>query len=210
MSLYGFSAWLARVLSRTLLPRMQVRGLENVPEEGPFLLVSNHQSIIDPVLIQAFCPRTVHTMTKSTQFAVPAMGWYMARLHAFPVRRYQIDPHAVRIALRRLGAGHPVGVYVEGERSWDGRLQEPRLGTLRLLLKAGVPVIPCVIRGSYDVMPRWHRGLRRAPVSITFGEPLHFPRCERRSEREACLEEASDRLMQTLRGMLRESDAVGR
>ncbi|HUH13004.1 MAG TPA: lysophospholipid acyltransferase family protein [Longimicrobiales bacterium] len=202
MSIYAASAAVARLLARLYLPRIEVRGRAHVPPAGPFLLLANHQSILDPILIQAFCPRPLHTMTKSTQFAAPGMGWYLPRLNAFPVRRFQVDPQAVRFALRRLEEGHGVGIYVEGERSWDARLQPPRLGTLRLMLKAGVPVVPCAIAGSYDVWPRWHGGLRRAPVRITFGEPLRFPRCGRRAEREPCLEEASQALMAALRGLL--------
>lgn len=202
MTVYSVSAAIARVLARAYLTPLELRGLEHVPAAGPFLLVSNHQSILDPILIQAFCPRPVHTMAKSSQFAGRFMGWYMPRLNAFPVRRYQVDPQAVRMALRRLRQGQAVGVYVEGERSWDGRLQPARLGTLRLILKAGVPVVPCVIRGSYDVWPRWHRGLRRAPVRITFGAPMRFPRSDRREERNALLGQTRAHLMGEIRRLL--------
>src|SRR5690606_30774042 len=112
-----------------LVGRLHVRGTEHVPASGPFLLIANHQSILDPILIQTFCPRTLHTMAKSTQFASPPMRWLMPRLKSFPVRRFEPDPQAVRLALRRLQEGHGVGIYIEGERSWDGRLQAPRRGT---------------------------------------------------------------------------------
>lgn len=178
-----------------LLGRLEVRGLENIPEAGPFLLVANHQSILDPILIQAICPRPVHTMAKSTQFASPVFAWLMPRLLSFPVRRFEIDPQAVRYALRKLQEGEPVGIYVEGERSWDGRLQPPRLGAVRLVLKAGVPVVPVTIVGAYEAWPRWHRALRRTTIRITFGKPLSFPKLDGRAEREAALPEAADRLM---------------
>jgi 1-acyl-sn-glycerol-3-phosphate acyltransferase len=182
-----------------LVGPLDIVGLERVPTSGPFLLISNHQSILDPILIQAICPRPIFTMAKSTQFASPIFSWLLRHLLGFPVRRYQVDAQAVRLALRRLGEGHGVGVYVEGERSWDGRLQQPRLGTLRLILKAGVPVIPCTIQGSYEVWPRWDRRIHRAPVRITFGEPIEFPRPDRRDERERLLPQIGERLMRTLR-----------
>lgn len=178
-----------------LLGRLEVRGLENIPEAGPFLLVANHQSILDPILIQAICPRPVHTMAKSTQFGSPIFAWLMPRLLSFPVRRFEIDPQAVRYALRKLQEGEPVGIYVEGERSWDGRLQPPRLGAVRLVLKAGVPVVPVTIVGAYEAWPRWHRALRRTTIRITFGKPVSFPKLDRRAERETALPEAADRLM---------------
>jgi 1-acyl-sn-glycerol-3-phosphate acyltransferase len=168
-----------------LIGSFESSGAEHIPHSGAFLLLSNHQSVLDPFFIQAACPRALHPMTKSTQFASPGMRWLLPHFNAFPVRRYQIDPQAVRVVLRRLAAGNAVHIYGEGERSWDGRPQEPRPGTVRVALKAGVPVVPCSISGAYDAWPRWSRGVRRAHVRVTFGEPLHFARLDRRAEREA-------------------------
>lgn len=192
-----------------LIGRLEVTGMDRIPVSGPFLLIANHQSVLDPILIQAICPRPVHTMAKSTQFASPLFGWLMPRLYSYPVRRYQIDPQAMRHTLRILERGEPVGIYVEGERTWDGRLQQPRLGTLRLILKAGVPVIPCTISGAYDVWPRWHRALRRGTVRIHFGDPLHFPKLERRADREAALGDVARKLMQAIGKPLGEATVQG-
>lgn len=190
MTVYRFLGNLSRALWLTL-GELQVEGLENVPEQGPFILVANHQSILDPILIQSSCPRPLHTMAKSTQFRAPVVGWLMARhLNCFPVRRYELDPQAVRTALRRLREGEGVGIYVEGERSWDGSLQPPRLGAIRLLLKAGVPVIPAVITGSYDAWPRWARGVRSATVRIRFKSPVPLPPAHDRAQRDAVLDDA--------------------
>jgi 1-acyl-sn-glycerol-3-phosphate acyltransferase len=196
---YRITQYTARILGRLLLDPLEVVGLEHVPRRGPFLLVANHESILDPLLIQAVCPPVVHTMTRSAQFTRPGMGWYMPRLAAFPVRRYQVDPQAVRIALRRLDAGQPVGVYLEGERTWDGRLQPPRQGTLRLILRAGVPIVPVGIHGAYEVWPRWAGRPRRGPVRIAFGESIRFSEPLRdRAERERRLPEVATRMMTEL------------
>jgi 1-acyl-sn-glycerol-3-phosphate acyltransferase len=204
---YRVSQWIPRTLWRALVG-LQIDGLENVPETGAFLLISNHQSNLDPIFIQACCPRAVHTMAKSSQFAVPGVGWYIKRLLAFPVRRYQPDPQAVRIALRRLAEGKAVGVYIEGERSWDARLQAPRIGTLHLILKAGVPVIPCTIAGSYDAWPRWHPSVQLQPIRVTFGEPMRFPKLDRRRDRERILRETGDVIMATLARQLGSRSSV--
>jgi 1-acyl-sn-glycerol-3-phosphate acyltransferase len=188
-----------------LLGRVQVQGLENIPSEGPFVLVANHQSILDPILIQAICPRPVRTMAKSTQFAAPLFGSLMPRLLSFPVRRYEIDPQAVRLMLRYLARGEPVGVYLEGERSWDARLQPFRLGTVRTILKAGAPVLPCSIAGSYQVWPRWHRRPGRGVVHVTFSPLIHFGRHDTRAERERLLPEAVRRLRDAIEAPLRRS-----
>jgi 1-acyl-sn-glycerol-3-phosphate acyltransferase len=161
------------------------------------------------MLIQSSAPRPVHAMAKSTQFAVPIVGHIMPRLWSFPVRRHQVDPQAVRLALRYLRDGEGVCICIEGERSWDGRLQKPRRGTIRLALKAGVPVIPCVITGSYEAWPRWDRRIRRCHVRITFGPPIPLPHLDRRADREAFLGQAADRIMGTLGRMLGEMEGEG-
>lgn len=196
LAFYRFMQWLGRMTGR-LVGGVQVSGLGNLPD-GPFLLLSNHQSILDPILIQAFCPRPIHAMAKSTQFSAGMSGWLMRSLKAFPVRRYRIDPHAVRLVLRRLEAGHAVGIYVEGERSWDGKLQEPRRGTIRLALHAGVPIVPCTITGSYEVWPRWDRRFRRGPIHIHFGEPFRLPQIRNRADRDAAVDAAAERIMGVL------------
>lgn len=207
MIIYRVFQALARWLWPVVGGRLNVEGLQNVPAAGPALLIGNHQSYLDPIMVQAVVPRIVHGMAKSTQFGAPVLGWLLAQhLAAFPVRRFQVDPQAVRTALRLVEKGRLVAIYIEGERSWDGRLQEPRLGTLRLLLKAGVPVVPMAITGAYDAWPRWDRRIRRADITIRFGPPMHFPQLDDRRDREAILPEVKQRLM----GVIQELMSAGR
>lgn len=178
--------------------RLQVVGKENIPPSGPFILVGNHQSYLDPIIVQIACRRPLHAFTKSTQFSGRFMGWALPRINAIPTRRYRIDPQVVRSALRVLARGECVGIYPEGERSWDATLQPFRRGTIRLILKAGVPVVPCGLAGSYDVLPRWSGKILRRDVRLEFGVPLLWPAMDRRSEREAALPEATERLRTAL------------
>jgi len=195
--LYRFAQFLVRWLW-PLVGRLEVVDLGNVPASGPFLLVGNHQSYLDPVLIQTVVRRPVYAMAKSTQYAGSVMRWLLQKMKSFPVRRFEVDPQAVRLVLRHLQAGDGVALYIEGERSWDGRLQPPRRGALRLMLKAGVPVIPVGISGAYDVWPRWDRRPRRGSVRIAFGEPIHLPALDHRAERDRALAAFQERLMDEL------------
>lgn len=136
------------------------------------------------------------------------MAWLAPRVGALPTRRYQIDPQAVRVALRLLDRGQAVGVFPEGERSWDGTLQPLRVGTIRLLLKAGVPVIPCGMVGTYEVWPRWghmnwwRTGPGREPVVIRYGIPIHFGKHDDRTSRERARAEATARIEDALRAVM--------
>ena len=197
--------WFMHGLGRWVWPAFggfEVSGRENIPASGPFLLISNHQSVLDPFFIQTWIPRPCHPMAKSTQFASPLFSAVMKRCYAFPVRRFQVDPQAVRITLRRLADGHPVHIYIEGERTWDGSLRPPRPGTVRLALKAGVPILPCAIQGAYDVWPRWDRRIRRGRVRVAFGTPFRLPQTHDRAEREAALPDAQTTIMTAISSLL--------
>jgi 1-acyl-sn-glycerol-3-phosphate acyltransferase len=199
---YRFYCWLARSIWKLAGGRLEVSGLQNVPLTGPCILIANHQSYLDPPFLHAVVPRMLHPMAKSTQFASPVMGFLLAHVYTFPVRRYQTDPQAARTVLRRLDAGMAVMIYMEGERTWDGRLQQPRLGVMRLVLKAGVPVIPVRIDGSYAVWPRWDRRPKPGALRFAFGRPIQFPKLDDRRERNAAVLEARDRLVAALAGPL--------
>jgi 1-acyl-sn-glycerol-3-phosphate acyltransferase len=91
---------------------------------------------------------------------------------SIPVRRHEIDPSAIRNALKVLRVGEPVGIFLEGERTWDGKFLAPKIGTVRFLLAAGVPVLPVRIKGSFELLPRWDSRLQKHKVTLTVGEPF--------------------------------------
>jgi 1-acyl-sn-glycerol-3-phosphate acyltransferase len=191
---YRFICWLVRT-SWKPMGGYEVSGLENIPREGPFIVIANHQSYLDPLFLQSVAPRILHAMAKSTQFASPLFRRAMTQVFAFPVRRFEIDPMAVRHVLRALAAGEGVVIYIEGERTWDGALQPPRLGTIRLILKAGVPVIPCRIDGAYEAWPRWSKRPRRRRIHLDFRKPLVFPKLDRKAEREPLVASTAAQIM---------------
>ena len=136
------------------------------------------------------------------------MAWLAPRVGAVPVRRFRVDPQAVRVALRLIGRGKGVGVFPEGERSWDGMLQPLRRGTIKLLLKAGVPVIPCGIVGTYEIFPRWGHmnwlkvGPGREPVTIRYGAPIHLGKHDDRAERERARPEATAKIESAMNAVM--------
>jgi len=207
MILYRVLRWTMSLYFRVRL-KIRFEGEENIPKKGPFVLVLSHKSHLDSLLLHTFCPRLMFTLAKSSVFRTRFMAWFAPRVGAVPTRRYQIDPQAVRVALRLIRKGEGVGVFPEGERSWDGELQPLRSGTIRLLLKAGVPVIPCGMVGTYEVFPRWGHmnwlkvGLGREPVIIRYGEPMQFGKHDDRASRERARPGATVRIENALRAVM--------
>lgn len=197
--LYRCCSWIARTAWRRFGGGVHVEGLDNIPASGPFLVLPNHQSYLETMLVPAVIKRPIYAMAKSTQFNVPFFGWLMAQVYAFPVRRFEIDPQAVRFLMRRFGEGYGAVIYIEGERTWDGDVQPARHGVIRLALKTGVPIIPCRVDGAFEAWPRWSGRPKRQPVHIRFDPPLELPQTASRAEREAALEEGLRRVREAIR-----------
>ena len=155
-----------------------ISGLENVPREGPFILVSNHLNNADPPLITAYIPRRIVWMAKQELFDTPVIGIFYHLYGLIPVRRFEADLRAFRKAQRVLDRGHVLGMFPEGTRSKDRTLQHAEPGTALLALRAKVPILPIGIWGTETIrVPRDIIG--RSRVSIRIGKPFHLPETKR-------------------------------
>ncbi|MFA5654479.1 MAG: 1-acyl-sn-glycerol-3-phosphate acyltransferase [Desulfomonilia bacterium] len=166
-----------RVIARPVIKSLfsvDIKGLEHIPEQGPAVLLSNHTSFMDSLILGAFPRRNIWFMAKNSEYRGRLLTWALRHARSFPVRRYTIDAQAVRNAVRVINQGHILGIYPEGERTWDNSLLPFRSGTIRLVLALGKPVIPVGISGAYELMPRWTSSIRRSPVRIRIGPPLMF------------------------------------
>ena len=146
--------------------RLEVRGREHVPLDGPLIVASNHRSYVDPVVLGVALPRPICYMAKVELFAIPVLGPTIAALGAYPVDRGKGDVAAIRTSLRELRAGHAIGIFPEGTR----RRQEDapaHTGVALLASLSGAPVVPCYVRGG-------DRAKRLGKIIVSFGEPLRF------------------------------------
>ncbi|HHW14643.1 MAG TPA: 1-acyl-sn-glycerol-3-phosphate acyltransferase [Firmicutes bacterium] len=167
--------WLARGLIRLLAGvflRWEIEGAENLPSEGPVLLAINHLSAFDPLLGGSAVNRKVHFMAKEELFRSPLLAALLRRLGAFPVRRGESDRQALRQALRLLEQGEVVGIFPEGTRSPDGRLQQAQTGLAFLAQRARAAVVPMAILGSRGLLSGF---LRPGKVRIVIGQRVYAP-----------------------------------
>jgi 1-acyl-sn-glycerol-3-phosphate acyltransferase len=127
---------------------------------------------LDIPLLGCALKRRADFIGKSELFTNPIVGFLFRRLGGFPIKRGSIDRSALVEAVRRLKAGRLVVFYPEGKRSEDGRLQQPKPGIGMVAVKAQVPIIPALIEGTGQVLPKRSWRLRFHPVVIRFGPPL--------------------------------------
>jgi 1-acyl-sn-glycerol-3-phosphate acyltransferase len=172
-SLFSFLKVLVRPVIKKAFS-VTITGLENIPEKGAAILMPNHTSFMDSIILGVMTTRNVWFMAKNSEYRHPFLKWFLRIGNSFPVRRYINDVLAVRNAARVIQGGHILGIFPEGERTWDGEMLPLRYGTMRLILSLGAPVIPVGITGAYELMPRWTGTHKRVPVSIRIGKPLRF------------------------------------
>ncbi len=156
--------------------RTRTIGLERVPRSGGLLLVVNHISWFDPMIIGYATPRRVDFMAMAELFRNPVIGWLVRALGAFPVDRSRRDPGAVREAVRRLQAGRCVVIFPEGgirlgpDSVLGGNPQfKPGAGALAMMSESTIlPVVVRDTRKPYS-LKNW---FRFSPMSVTFGYPF--------------------------------------
>jgi 1-acyl-sn-glycerol-3-phosphate acyltransferase len=156
-----------RLAARTYFG-IRFHGIEHIPSVGPVLIVPNHVTYADPVLITIPVRRPVYYMAWNALFGVPGLSWLIRRLRAFPVELDSADPRATREAVRLLRTEQAVMIFPEGGRSPDGRLGRFRAGAFRMACSLGVPLLPVTIAGGHEAWPPGRVLPRPGRVTITY------------------------------------------
>jgi long-chain acyl-CoA synthetase len=159
---------------------LQVTGLEKLPIDGPYILSSNHQSFVDPVILSSVLPWPVfrHLFSGGTS---EIFGSGPMRVLARWLRVMVLDPDvnlvpALRAGIFGLRHGRVLILYPEGERSIDGTPRTFKKGAAILSVHAQVPIVPVAIEGFYEVWPRGKKFFQKfAPVQVRFGDPIYPP-----------------------------------
>lgn len=188
--------------------RPWVVGLEHVPKQGPVILASNHLSFIDSIFLPLVVDRPVVFLAKSEYFTGKGLKGWATRLFFQAANQLPIDRSggkaseaSLNTGLRVLSEGRILGIYPEGTRSPDGRLYRGRTGVARMVLEAGVPVVPVAMIGTAEVMPIGTRVPKVRRVGIVFGEALDFSRFEGMEGDRFVLRSVTDELVYDLRAL---------
>jgi len=183
-----------------LLLNLEVVGLENVPPEGPLILMINHTDLIDPAIAGGVMPREIVAMSKIESFRDPILGIIVRLYGAFPVQRGEVDLRATRRALEVLRNGEVLLMAPEGTRSKDCRLQPGHDGMTFVALRANAPVLPMAITGTNRFGSNLKRR-RRTDVKIVIGKPFRFRSNERKVKRDV-LRQMTEEAMYQLAAIL--------
>ena len=168
---WRFAKGRARDLANLLGVQVTVRGGEHLAG-GPFVLASNHQSHLDILALLGFLPGRTRFAAKREMWRHPVVGAVLDTLDMVPIDRD--DPESAIAALQRAdGIAGSLVVFPEGTRSRDGQLREFKKGAFVLAIRAGLPVVPVVCRGTRRLMPRGSRlTVVPGPVEIIVEEPI--------------------------------------
>ncbi len=177
--LYRIGMWAAFTGVRLAGVKVQTIGLERLDPSHTYVFMSNHVSNIDPPLLLPLIPRRTSVMAKRELFRYPILGRAMRMASLVPVDRGNRDAGiaAVRAATEVVKQGIHMTIYVEGHRSFDGKLLPFKKGPFYLAEECQVPVVPITIAGTHYVMPKRRFAIKPGGVTVTFHkaiEPAEF------------------------------------
>jgi len=167
---YRLVQWILSTLMSAIFG-LRTTGRKNIPDRGPVMLVSNHLSHLDVLVIGILLDRPLNYVARSTLFFWP-LAPFIRSLGAFPIQRDGIGAQGLKETLKRLKRGGIVTLFPEGTRTLDGDLGELKAGIALLAAKARVPVLPAAIAGTFDAWPRSRGYPVTHPIRVHFGEPI--------------------------------------
>ena len=182
-----------------LLTRRVIQGKENIPGQGPMLIVANHLHNADPPLIGSNLGRILFFMAKEGLFRSRLTAYFMYRFGAFPVSR-RLGRAALRQARQVLNNGQALAVFPEGRRSRHGHLEKPLPGSALVACRSGVPIFPIGITGTEQI-----KGIswifRRPRITVNIGHPFYLPPTDGKLSKEE-LANLADSIMRQIAELL--------
>ncbi|MBV9099462.1 MAG: 1-acyl-sn-glycerol-3-phosphate acyltransferase [Candidatus Dormibacteraeota bacterium] len=198
----GHRPWRYRVvsfLSRAVLRAwfgagLQVRGMENVPLDGPMLMVCNHLSNVDAFLFGGYAPGTMFCMAKRELYSNPATAWILGGCNCYPVDRGAPDRWALRTTLDILARRGRVLIFVEGTRAASPGMKRAEAGIGFLARRSGARLLPVAVWGTERALRRGAHLPRRVPVTVQFGEAFELAPPSGRADDRAIADEVAARI----------------
>jgi 1-acyl-sn-glycerol-3-phosphate acyltransferase len=184
------------------LYKIEIEGMENIPESGPAILASNHHSFSDSVFLPMVLKRRVTFLAKGEYFTQPGIKGFLIKSFMEGTGQVPVDRSggpasmaAIDTGVKILQSGKLLGVYPEGTRAPDGKLYRGRTGPARMALMAPAPVIPVAMIGTDLIQPTGQKIPNLLPLTIKLGKPLDFARYRGKETDRFALRSMTDEIM---------------
>ncbi len=159
-----------------------LKGEENIPKKGSFIMVSNHGSLLDPPLLGHALGRNISFMAKAELFKVPLLGFIIKACGAYPVKRGIADKNTIKTACKKLSDNKCIGIFIDGTRQKNGRVNKPKQGAALLAFKNQKLLLPVAIVNSHSLI-RFKFGIPFfSKIVIKVGKPVQPPQSASRDD----------------------------
>lgn len=188
--LYHFLKWSLIAPVFHTYYRGRIYRAENIPQNGSFIIVSNHASNLDPPLIGIAVRRPIAFMAKEELFRTPGFKQLITACGAYPVKRNSSDRSALKSAIKYLNDGWLAGIFLQGTRTDNGKIDDPKLGAALIAAKTQSPLIPASIWGTEKEQPS--SSILPHAITIRFGEPIPYPESTKKADLQAVTNKCTD------------------
>ncbi|MCQ9202722.1 MAG: 1-acyl-sn-glycerol-3-phosphate acyltransferase [Prochlorococcus marinus XMU1425] len=155
--------------------RGQLIGRENIPQKNSYIMVSNHGSLLDPPLLGHALRRNISFMAKAELFKIPLLGFIIKACGAYPVKRGIVDKNTIKTACKKLSNDNCIGIFIDGTRQKNGRVNKPKQGAALLAFKNQKLLLPVAIVNSHRLIKFKFFIPLFSKIVIKVGEPVQPP-----------------------------------
>lgn len=170
--------------------RINIHGAKNVPQSGGLIAVSNHASYFDPPVLANCIGRPVAFMAKEELFEVPALQQVIKLYGAYPVKRSTSDRAALRAAMTALESGWIAAIFLQGTRTDDAKISDPKLGAAWIAARTQLPLLPISLWGTEKIM-KGSVFPKPAPLTVRIGDSIAPPPSTKKADLQASTEQCT-------------------
>ena len=162
--------------------RGQLIGRENIPQKNSYIMVSNHGSLLDPPLLGHALRRNISFMAKAELFKIPLLGFIIKACGAYPVKRGIVDKNTIKTACKKLSNDNCIGIFIDGTRQKNGRVNKPKQGAALLAFKNQKLLLPVAIVNSHRLIRFKFFIPLFSKIVIKVGEPVQPPQSSSKND----------------------------
>ena len=162
--------------------RGQLIGRENIPQKNSYIMVSNHGSLLDPPLLGHALRRNISFMAKAELFKIPVLGFIIKACGAYPVKRGIVDKNTIKTACKKLSNENCIGIFIDGTRQKNGRVNKPKQGAALLAFKNQKLLLPVAIVNSHRLIRFKFFIPLFSKIVIKVGEPVQPPQSSSKND----------------------------